>query len=50
MTTPNQPVEFQRARRSRLRPADVEQEQAHLYALANQVAGRAVRKPTRAPV
>ena len=46
MTTPNQPGEFLPAR---LRPPDVE-EQAHLYALANQVAGRAVRKPTRAPV
>ena len=47
MMTPNQPREFLRAR---LRPADVEEEQAHLYALANQVAGRAVRRPIRAPV
>ena len=46
MMTPNQPREFLRAR---LRPADVEGERAHRHALANQVAGRAVRKPTRAP-
>lgn len=41
MTTPNQ-----LARALQLNEA----EQAHLYALANQVAGRAVCKPTRAPV
>jgi hypothetical protein len=41
MTTPNQ-----LARTLQLN----EEEQAHLYALANPLAGRAVRKPTRAPV
>ena len=49
MTTPNQPGGFLRARRSRLRPADVEEERAHPHALADHVARRAVRKPTRVP-
>ena len=41
MTTPNQ-----LARALQLN----KEAQAHLYALANQVAGRAVRRPIRAPV